>query len=328
MSFPTRGAFSRSLLGVSLALTLAMPFAAARADAPVRLIVPYPPGGSVDTLARLLQTPLQDKLGSTVIVESRPGAGGRIAVSSMRREAADGTAVMIAPNALTTVQSLVYEGQLDYDVLRDLQPLSRLASVPLGVSVPATSDVKTVDDLKASFQANPAAANYGTSGAGGMAHFAGLLLGRTAGIEWTHVPFKGGAPLINDLIGNHVSVGIDSLVDHIEHQRAGKLRIIGIFSPQRYALAPDIPTMAEQGVTDMPTVEAWFGTYVPAGTPPATVDKLDRAIGEILSDPAMRDRLNRMLLEVNYLPSDEFSRLQAAELEQWAPVVKASGFKP
>jgi len=142
------------------------------------------------------------------------------------------------------------------------------------------------------------------------------------------VPFKGGAPLINDLIGNHVSVGIDSLVDHIEHQRAGKLRIIGVFVPERYALAPEIPTMAEQGLTEMPTVEAWFGTYVPAGTPAATVEKMDRAIGEILADPGMRDRLNRMMLEVNYLPSDEFTRLQAEELKQWAPVVKASGFKP
>ena len=293
----------------------------------VRLIVPYPPGGSVDLTARMLQQPLQAQLKTTVVVENRPGAGGRIAASQAKREAADGSFILIAPNALTTIQSLVYAGKLDYSVTADLIPVARIASYPFGLAVPATSPVKNLTELKSVMEKNRSDRSFGTSGAGGMAHFAGLTLGKKAGIDWVHVPFKGGAPLITDLIGGHVPVGLDTLVDQIEHQRSGKIRILGTFSAQRSDLAPEIPTLNEQGVSLSP-VEGWFGAFVSSRVSKDVVAQLDQAIGKVMADPVLKDKLNKMMLSPSYVGSADFVRLQAAELEQWAPVVRDSGFKP
>lgn len=309
--------------------TAAAAFGPAYAQIPalVKLVVPYPPGGSVDTMARLLQQPLQEQLRTTVVVDNRPGAGGRIAASQVKREAADGSVILIAPNALTTIQSLVYAGRLDYNVTEDFTPVARLASYPFGLAVPGNSNVKNVTELKAWLKTNPTKASYGTSGAGGMAHFSGLVLGKAIGTDWAHVAFKGGAPLITDLIGGHIPVGIDTLIDQIEHQRGGKIRVLGIFSTQRYPLAPEIPTFAEQGVGVAP-VEGWFGAFVPSKTPKETVARIDQAIGRVLADAQLKAKLNKMVIETSYMPSVEFARLQAAELQQWAPVVRESGFKP
>ena len=321
--------FNRRLaLLLAMAAAAVLPAAYAQQMPPlIKLVVPYPPGGSADTTARLLAQPLQDELKTTVVVENRPGAGGRDAASQLRRDPADGSVILIAPNALTTIQSLVYAGKLDYNVLDDFTPVSRLVSFPLGLAVSGTSSIRNAADLKAFMSANSASANFGSPGAGGMAHFAGLTFGKVAGIEWTHVAFKGGAPLITDMIGGHIPVGVDALVDQIEFQRAGKIRVLGIFSAQRYPLAPEIPTFAEQGIKMAP-VEGWFGAFAPAKTPKETVARIDRAIGHALADPQMKAKLNKIVLEPSYLPSAEFARLQADELKQWAPVVRDSGFTP
>jgi len=321
--------FNRRLaLLLAMAAAAVLPAAYAQQLPPlIKLVVPYPPGGSADTTARLLAQPLQDELKTTVVVENRPGAGGRVAASQLKRDPADGSVILIAPNALTTIQSLVYAGKLDYNVLDDFTPVSRLVSFPLGLAVSGTSSIRNAADLKAFMSANSASANFGSPGAGGMAHFAGLTFGKVAGIEWTHVAFKGGAPLITDMIGGHIPVGVDALVDQIEFQRAGKIRVLGIFSAQRYPLAPEIPTFAEQGIKMAP-VEGWFGAFAPAKTPKETVARIDRAIGHALADPQMKAKLNKIVLEPSYLASAEFTRLQADELKQWAPVVRDSGFTP
>jgi len=318
----------RLVLLLAMAAAAVLPAAHAQQMPPlIKLVVPYPPGGSADTTARLLAQPLQDELKTTVVVENRPGAGGRVAASQLKRDPADGSVILIAPNALTTIQSLVYAGKLDYNVLDDFTPVSRLVSFPLGLAVSGTSSIRNAADLKAFMSANSASANFGSPGAGGMAHFAGLTFGKVAGIEWTHVAFKGGAPLITDMIGGHIPVGVDALVDQIEFQRAGKIRVLGIFSAQRYPLAPEIPTFAEQGIKMAP-VEGWFGAFAPAKTPKETVARIDRAIGHALADPQMKAKLNKIVLEPSYLASAEFTRLQADELKQWAPVVRDSGFTP
>lgn len=292
----------------------------------IKLVVPYPPGGSVDTLARLIQQPLQDALKTTVVVDNRPGAGGRIAASQVKREAANGSVILIAPNSLTTIQSLVYADKLDYKITDDFVAVSRLASYPFGLAVPGTSSTKTVAELTAAMKVSPNP-SYGTSGAGGMAHFTGLVFGRETGIDWTHIAFKGGAPLVSDLIGGHLPAGIDTLIDQIEHQRAGKIRVIGIFSDKRYSLAPEIPTLAEQGVK-MGSVQGWFGAFMPAKTPKDIVNRVDRAFAQALASQELNGRLTKMVIESAYMPSTDFTRLQVQELQQWAPVVRESGFKP
>lgn len=293
----------------------------------IKLVVGYPPGGSTDTVARLLGFALQENLKTTVVVDNRPGAGGRLAAAQFKRSATDGSEVMIAPNALTTVQSLVWADKLSYSVMDDFTPVAKLASYPFAVSVPASSSIKSVNDLVTWAKTHPTTASYGSSGAGGMAHFYGLMLAKGAGFEWTHIPFKGGAPLVNDLIGGHVAAAVDTLIDHIEHSRAGKLRIIGISGKQRYALAPELPTLAEQGVKGL-YAEGWFAAFVPSGTPPATVARLEDAIRRVMNDAAFKAKVNKLVIEVDFAPGAELKKLQAAELQSWAAVVKASGFKP
>lgn len=320
--------FSRRAAVVFLSLSAAAAMtASAQTPALIKLVVPYPPGGSVDTMARLLSQPLSDQLKTSVVVDNRPGAGGRIAASQLKRDVADGSVILIAPNALTTIQSLTYAGKIDYNVTRDFTAVARLASYPFGVAVPANSPARSVPDLLNSMKSNLSAASFGTSGAGGMAHFAGITLGKEAGLDWTHVAFKGGAPLITDLIGGHIPVGVDTLVDQIEHQRGGKIRILGIFSSHRYALAPQIPTLAEQGLNVAP-VGGWFGAFVPARTPKETVARIDAAIAKVIHEEDFKAKLNKLMLEPSYLSSQEFTKLQVAELQQWEPVVKASGFTP
>ena len=317
----------RTLLACALSLVALAGASHAQTLPPmIKLVVPYPPGGSVDTLARLIAQPMQEKLKTTVVVDNKPGAGGRISASQLKRSPADGSVILIAPNALTTIQSLVYAGQLDYKVMEDFIPLARLTSFPMSLAVPATSPFKTAPQLVAAMK-GAKDANYGTSGAGGLAHFAGLEFGKATGIDWTHVAYKGGAPLITDLIGGHLPVAIDTLVDQIEHQRGGKIRVLGIFSDKRYSLAPDVPTLAEQGIK-VPQAEGWFGAFLPAKTPAAVVHQLDQAMAKAIANPEVKEKLNKLVLQTAYLNSADFTKLQAAELQQWAPVVRDSGFKP
>ncbi|RYF76574.1 MAG: ABC transporter substrate-binding protein [Comamonadaceae bacterium] len=323
---PMPAFLTRLLLPCALVLLGAAGSAGAQGLPPlIKLMVPYPPGGSADTLARILQQPLQEQLKTSVVIDNKPGAGGRIAASFLKRAPADGSVILVAPNALTTIQSLVYAGQLDYKVPEDIVPLSRLASYPMGLAVPASSSVRSAGDLVNS--AKGPSASFGTSGAGGLAHFAGLAFGKATNVTWTHVAYKGGAPLVTDLIGGHLPVAIDTLVDQIEQQRAGKIRVVGIFSDRRYPLAPDLPTLAEQGIRMAP-VEGWFGAFLPGRTPAPVVAQIDRAIAKVLSDPEVNAKLNKLVLQSAYLGSTEFMQLQVAELQQWAPVVKDSGFKP
>lgn len=322
MSYTTR----RAIVLAGLAAASFSALAEGQMPSMVKLVVPYPPGGSVDVMARIIQLPLQEQLKTTVVVENRPGAGGRIGASQVKREAADGSVILIAPNALTTIQSLVYAGKLDYKITEDFTAVSMLARYPFGLAVPAASKAKTAGELVATMKTsqNPA---YGTSGAGGMSHFSGLAFGKANGVNWEHVAYKGGAPLMTDLIGGHIPAAVDTLIDQIEHQRAGKIRVIGIFSNKRYPLAPNVPTLSEQGVKVTP-VEGWFGAFVPSKTPKNVVARIDSALATVLASPELNAKLNKLVIESAYLPSAEFTKLQAQELQQWAPIVLESGFKP
>ncbi|MFD4838752.1 Bug family tripartite tricarboxylate transporter substrate binding protein [Achromobacter sp. NPDC058515] len=303
--------------------------AAIAADAPstINLVVGYPPGGSVDTVARLLAQPLSKELGATVVVDNRAGAGGRIAAGYTKAAKADGSYLMIVPNSVTTIATLVYADKLNFDIRRDFAPVARLVSYPFALSVAANSGIASPADLADWLKAHPAQANYGSSGAGGLAHFSGLLYAANAGISWTHVPFAGGAPLITNLLGGHVVAGVDTLVDHYEQSRTGKLRILGIFSPERYTLTPDIPTLEEQGIKGM-DVKGWFGAFVPARTPPEVVARYDAAFRKVLSSPEVVKRLNELVLQPAYMPHEALRDSLNAELAMWGPVIKESGFTP
>ncbi|WP_186332374.1 Bug family tripartite tricarboxylate transporter substrate binding protein [Bordetella genomosp. 13] len=317
-------------LAACASLAAAVPLAGATAaDVPqtINLIVGYPPGGSVDIVARLLAQPLAKELGANVVVENRAGAGGRIAAAYAKSARADGSYLMIVPNAVTTLATLVYEGKLNYDMRRDFAPVARLVSYPFALSVAANAGIKTPADLAQWLKQHPGQANYGSPGAGGMAHFSGLLYARNAGISWTHVPFAGGAPLVTNLLGGHVIAGVDTLVDHYEQSRTGKLHIIGIFSPQRYPLTPDIPTLQEQGVPGL-DVSGWFAAYAPVHTPPELVARYDEAFRKVLASPDVAKRLNDLVLRTAYLSRDDLRKTLDDELAMWSPIIKESGFTP
>lgn len=292
----------------------------------VRLVVGYPPGGSVDYLARSIAEPMQKLLKTTVIVENRPGAGGRVAAAYIKTAPTDGSVILVAPNALTTLQSLVYADTLPYK-LSDFTPVSRLISYPFTIAVPATSQVKSIADLRSWMKDHPSEASYGSSGAGGFSHFSGLVLGKAMGISWVHAPYKGGAPLINDLAGGHLPAGIDTIVDQIPHHRGGKIRILATLTVTRYTLAPDIPSVGEQGIKGV-NLEGWTGLFVSSKVPVNLIEQIDRAAGKAMADPALVARLNAQMIQAAYQPTSEFRKTQADDLAQWAPVLKASGFKP
>jgi len=308
------------------ALTMA-PLTASAQSSTLTVVVPYPAGGSVDTVARIMSDKLRDALGQPVVVENRPGAGGRLAVASVKNGPTDGSVVVITPNGLSTVQSLVHAGKLPYDMQRDFTPVAKLVSFPLSLAVPVSSNVRTAQDMVTWAKANPNAASYGSSGAGGMAHFAGLLFAKAADINWTHVPYKGGAPLINDLSGGHIPAGVDALADHIEHHRAGRIRVLGTFSQARSPLAPEVPTLAEQGVTGI-SAEGWFGMFMHASAPAAAVTRVQDAVGKVLQDADIQARLGKMVLKVDYTPSAAFREIVQRDFETWGPAVRDSGFKP
>ncbi|TDF64979.1 tripartite tricarboxylate transporter substrate-binding protein [Cupriavidus sp. L7L] len=293
----------------------------------IRLVVGYPPGGSVDYLARSLAEPMQKLLQTTVIVENRPGAGGRVAAAYIKTAPTDGSVVLVAPNALTTLQSLIYADTLPYKLSDDFTPVSRLISYPLTIAVPASSPVKDMADLRAWMKGHSAEASYGSSGAGGFGHFSGLVLGKALGISWVHAPYKGGAPLVNDLAGGHLPAGIDTIVDQIPHHRGGKIRILATLTSARYALAPDIPSVGEQGIKGV-NLGGWTGLFVSSKVPAKLVEQIDRAVGKAMTDPTLVQRLNAQMIQTAYQPTSEFRKTQAVDLAQWAPVLKASGFKP
>jgi len=174
---------------------------------------------------------------------------------------------------------------------------------------------------------HPSEASYGSSGAGGFSHFSGLVLGKAMGIGWVHAPYKGGAPMVNDLAGGHLPAGIDTIVDQIPHHRGGKIRILATLTTARYALSPDIPAVGEQGIKGV-NLEGWTGLFVSSKVPANLIDQIDRAAGKAMTDPTLVERLNAQLIQVAYQPTSEFRKTQNDDLAQWAPVLKASGFKP
>ena len=290
---------------------------------PLTIVVGYSVGGSTDYIARVLAEKLAAPLDRTVIVDNKPGAGGRLAAGQVKTMPADGSVAMLAVNPLV-VQSIVHEKTTNFDMTTDFVPIANLVSTPLAVVVPSTSPIKNIHDLIEYGKKHGKDLRYGTSGAGGIGHLSGERLGKAANLDWTHVPYKGGAQLATDLLGGHVQVGIDALGDFMEFHRAGRIRILATFSPERSPLAPELPTLVEQGITGANT-ELWFGLLAPAKTPAGTVTQIQNAVAKVLEDPDFVTRLSSIVARITYLPSAQFGQLIKQEFETWRPVVRSAG---
>jgi tripartite-type tricarboxylate transporter receptor subunit TctC len=295
-------------------------------DKTVKLIVGFPPGGSVDTVARLLAEQLRGTYSPTVIVENRAGAGGRIGAQAVKTGDADGTLILITPASILTIYPHVYK-KLGYDSLADFTPVSSVATVTFALSVSSAvpASVKTLADYIAWAKANPKEANYGSPAAGATPHFVGVMLGRAGGVPLNHIPFKGGAPLVSDLLGGQVQSGVNVLPEVLQHHLSGKLRILAVSGTKRSKFLPSVPTMAESGFKDV-AADEYFGVFVPAKTPPDVVSKLNAAIRAALKTKPVMDGLEKASFELGGESQAEFGKVIKSELGRWGPVVKASGF--
>jgi len=308
-----------------VALFVAAMLAQAQVDKPVRLLVGFAPGGSADIAARLIAERLAAELKHNVVVENKPGAGGRIAATMLKDAAPDGSTLMLAPIVVPVLAPLVFS-KLAYDPLADFAPVAHVANFQFGLSVNASHPAKSVQDLVAWFKANAAQANFGSPAPGSLPHFFGVMISRGAGIDLVHVPFNGGGPLMNALVGNQVSSGIDTLVDQIEMHRGGKTRILATSGAARSPLLPEVPTFAEAGLKGVEG-SSWFAVYAPAKTSAATVRQLNAAVNKALEAPEVKERFAKLGLEPTGGSAADLVALMKRDTERWGPVVKASGFK-
>ena len=289
--------------------------------APLKIVVGFPPGGSADLLARLMAEGLKNDF-SSVIVENKPGAGGRIALAQVKRAAPDGQTVIVLPSGPMVLFPHVYK-KLEYDAVKDFTPISQIAHFQFSVVAGPAAGVKNVAEMLTKAKAAPGQATYGTPGSGTLPHFMGVMFGQKAGAELTHVPFQGGGPANTALLGGHIQYKFDVVTETAELHRAGKVRILAVTGAQRDPQVPEVPTLKEQGVDMVAT--AWFAMYAPAGLKPEVRDRLSAAVAKAVRTPALRAKL----LEQGYEPvgstSAELAAAQATDLKRWEAPIKATG---
>ena len=308
----------------ALALVAAPSLAQDRIDKPVRIIVGFPPGGTADVMARAVADKMKDTLGQPVIVENRPGAIGRIAADAVKAAAPDGSTIMVMPIGPMAVVPHTYK-TLSYDPLKDFAPIGMGSTFQFAVAAGPQSGAKTWSEYVVWAKANPGKSSYATSGAGSLPHFFGLLVARESGIELLHVPYKGSAAYMNELLGGNVPLAVDAIADLTEQHRAGKIRILASSGAKRSTAVPDVPTFAELGIKGV-EAQGWFGFFAPAKTPKAIIDQLNRSLNQALTSPEIAQRLAGLGLDPATSTPEEFARILAADYAKWGPVVKASGF--
>ena len=289
----------------------------------------FPPGGLGDQVTRPLLDRLKGHWPGTMVLDSKVGAGGRIAADFVKRAPADGATLLQVPSSIVTLYPHTYGKKLGYDPLTDFVPVSPLAaytvSMTVGPMVPA--EVKTVADFVRWARANPDKANYGIPAPGSAPHFAGMMFERAAGLTLKSIPYRGGAPLLQDLMGGQIPVAFNVVSEILPHLKSGRLRSLAVASPQRWAALPDVPTLVELGFKDIVIVE-FLGWYAPAKTAPELVRQLNAAVQEALGTPEMQEVFTRNGLLVLRESPEVFAARVKDELNRWGPVVKASGFTP
>ena len=317
----------RSLLLAALCATLGASAPAARAQSdstPARILVGFPPGGAFDTVARLLAERFRAELKRPVLVENRPGAGGRLAVDLLKAAPHDGSVVMLGPEALVALYPYTMR-KLSYDPARDLVPISTVTEFPFAFVAGSKPPARTLAEFETWARANRDRVNFGVPARGSQHHFFGMVLGETLGVPMQDIAYQGSSPMLVGVMGGEISVGIDVLGSVLEQHRAGKLRVLAVSSGERVPQLPDVPTFAELGYKAM-TGMGFNALYAPPGTPREAIDTWSRALAKVLEMPEVRDQLlNQGSFPVGRGPEELATRGNEAAT-RWAPVIKASGF--
>ena len=321
-----RRPFAHAVAAVAAAVAAAL-FAAPAAlaqDRTMKIVVGFPPGGSVDVIARLLAEKLRMSLGQNVIVDNKPGAGGRVALGELKRAAPDGQTVVLSPSGALVLQPW-FITNLGYDPVKDFTAIARVTTFDFAITAGPGAPAGDLKAVMAWLKANPGKANYATSGAGTIPHFAGQLLAQATGVPLTHVAYRGGAPAAIDLVGGQIPLMVDTASETIEHHKAGRARILAVTGEQRSKALPDVPTLKESGFNM--AADAFFGLYGPAGMPADVVARIDKAVGDALRAPEIQEKIYGFGLVPSHAGSAELTATQAAHLRRWEAPVKASGFK-
>ena len=314
-----------NLLAAALGVLLsAGPLAQSYPVKPVRIVVPYAPGGAVDIVARAVGQEMTKRLGQTVLVENRTGAGGNIGSDAVAKAPPDGYTLLMASPANTINPSLY--AKMPYDPMRELAPIALIGSVPTVLIANRSLPVQNVQQLVALAKAQPGALIFGSGGSGTTEHLAGEMFKSAAGVNMLHVPYKGGAQVITDLLGGQIALMFVNQLGALPHITSGKVKALGVASAQRSDALPQVPTFAEAGYPEM-KVSVWWGVMGPGALPKEIVTQLNREIIGALSSPEMKQRLETLSARPLGGTPEEFAKFFADETARWAKVVKASGAK-
>ena len=313
------------LLGAAL-VALAAAFPAAAQQGALRIVLGFPAGATADILSRLLAEHMRGTLGRPVIVENKVGAGGQIANEVVKAAAPDGNTLLVTPVATMAIFPHSYAGRLRYDPFNDFAPVAHLSNFQLGLGVASSVPAKNLAEYVAAVKKDPKLGFYASAAAGSIPHFFGVMFGRAAGIEPTHVPYKGTAPAMQALAAGDVSAISTVAADVGTLVRSGKARLLAVSGEKRAAAFPDVPTFKESGY-DLVALP-WYAMFARAGTPQAEIDKAAKAAIAAMHDQALRARLEQMGLEPTGLGPQELASILKADYEKWGPPIRASGFKP
>ena len=311
---------TRRTLSMAL-LAMASLSAQAQDKTPLKILVGFPPGGSADVIARIVADALRDDF-SPIVVDNKPGAGGRIALNMVKAAKPDGQTVIILPSGPMVLFPHVYK-KLDYDAVKDFTPVSQIARFQFGVVAGPAAGVKNVSEMIAKAKAKPGESSYGTPGAGTLPHFMGVLMEQSAGIGLNHVPFQGGAPANNALLGGHIDYKFDVVSETAELHHSGKARIIAVTGSKRDTQVPEVPTLKESGINMDAT--AWFAMYGPAGLKGDALTRLEKSMMKIVREPAMKDKLIKLGYDPIGSNSADLAAAQKADLNRWEKPIKATG---
>jgi tripartite-type tricarboxylate transporter receptor subunit TctC len=291
---------------------------------PIRWVVPFPPGGSLDIVSRTMQNRVAEGLGQPIVIENRGGAGGAVGTAEVARSASDGYTFLFALSS-HTINPLLYK--LSYDVERDFAPVSLIVSIPQLLAVHPATPFRSVNDLVAGARSQPGKLSFASAGNGTPSHIAGELLKLKMGIDLVHVPYKGGGPAVTDTIAGHVPILFLTAAAVIEHARAGKLRALAVTTLKRSPGAPEIPTVAEAlGLPDY-EVDSWIAMFAPAKTAPSVIARMQKEIARVVQLPDIRARLIEQTADPVASSPEELERVVKTELRKWAEVIRAAKIK-
>ncbi len=299
--------------------------AVAQPSKPIRILVGFPPGGGTDAIARTLAEKLKDELGTSVIVENRPGAGGQIAAHALKSAAPDGTTFFISHDHTISILPLVMKNP-GFDPAKDFVPVAGFATFVNALALSTGTPAKNFNDYVSSVKSQGGKSAIGIPAPASVPEFLVKVIGEKYGLDLVSAPYRGSAPMIGDMLSNQIPAGVGSVPDFIENHIAGKLRVVAVLGSARQAALPDVPTFAELGLAGFEDVP-YYAFFAPAGTPQAAIDQFSAALSKVVAQPDVRERLTRWGLTVQFMPQSQLATREKAYAQTWAQIIRKSGFQ-